>query len=70
MEATNRTVNGKRVYDAVVLDAPPTGRVIRFLDVIKAMADLAKGGPIRNQSERMVWLLHSADTVVHVVTLL
>jgi len=44
--------------------------VIRFLDVIKAMADLAKGGPIRNQSERMVWLLHSADTVVHVVTLL
>jgi anion-transporting ArsA/GET3 family ATPase len=70
MEATNRTENGRHVYDAVVLDAPPTGRVVRFLDVTKAMAELAKAGPIRNQSERVVRLLHSADTVVHVVTLL
>ena len=70
MEATNRTEKGKHVYDAVVLDAPPTGRVVRFLDVTKAMADLAKVGPIRNQSDRVVRLLHSADTVVHIVTLL
>jgi anion-transporting ArsA/GET3 family ATPase len=70
MEATNRTENGRHVYDAVVLDAPPTGRVVRFLDVTRAMADLAKAGPIRNQSDRVVRLLHSADTVVHVVTLL
>ncbi|MDQ3887461.1 MAG: ATPase, partial [Actinomycetota bacterium] len=68
MEATNRIEKGKHVYDAVVLDAPPTGRVVRFLDVTKAVADLAKGGPIRNHSERVVRLLHSEDTVVHVVT--
>jgi anion-transporting ArsA/GET3 family ATPase len=61
---------GKRVYDEVVVDSPPTGRIGNFLDVTKAMADLAKGGPVRSQSEGVVRLLHSADTVVHLVTLL
>jgi len=62
--------SGKRAYDAVVVDAPPTGRIGNFLDVTKAMADLAKGGPVRSQSEGVVRLLHSDETVVHLVTLL
>lgn len=61
---------GVRAYDEVVVDSPPTGRIGNFLDVTKAMADLAKGGPVRSQSEGVVRLLHSADTVVHLVTLL
>ncbi|MDY6809205.1 MAG: ArsA-related P-loop ATPase [Actinomycetota bacterium] len=61
---------GLRVYDAVVVDAPPTGRIGNFLDVTQAMADLAKTGPIRNQSDGVVKLLHSEDTVIHLVTLL
>lgn len=65
---TDRT--GKRVYDAVVVDAPPTGRIGSFLDVTKAMADLAKGGPVHSQSEGVVRLLHSPETVVHLVALL
>lgn len=69
-EAATRAEKGKHTYDAVILDAPPTGRVVKFLDVTKAMADLAKVGPIHNQSEGVVRLLHSADTAVHVVTLL
>ncbi|MGH3788758.1 MAG: ArsA-related P-loop ATPase [Pseudonocardiaceae bacterium] len=69
-EAASRAANGIHTYDAVVLDAPPTGRVVRFLDVTRAMADLAKVGPIHNQSKAVVRLLHSADTAVHVVTLL
>jgi anion-transporting ArsA/GET3 family ATPase len=69
-EATTRASKGIHIYDAVVLDAPPTGRVVKFLDVTRAMADLAKAGPIHNQSEGVVRLLHSADTAVHVVTLL
>src|SRR5918911_2817456 len=32
-EAVTRTAEGRRVYDAVVLDAPPTGRITRFLNV-------------------------------------
>lgn len=62
--------SGKRAYDAVVVDAPPTGRIRSFLDVTKAMADLAKGGPVRSQSEGVVRLLHSDETVVHLVTVL
>ena len=69
-EATTRARDGIHNYDAVVLDAPPTGRVVRFLDVTRAMADLAKVGPIHSQSKGVVRLLHSADTAVHVVTLL
>jgi anion-transporting ArsA/GET3 family ATPase len=70
-ECVSRTDNrGRHVYDAVVVDAPPTGRLVKFLDVTRAMADLAKVGPIRGQSEGVVRLLHSADTVIHLVTLL
>lgn len=58
------------VYDAVVVDSPPTGRIARFLDVTKAVADLAKGGPVHSQSEGVVRLLHSDQTVIHLVTLL
>ena len=61
---------GRYVYDAVVLDAPPTGRVVRFLDVTQAMTNLAKSGPIHRQSQGVAQLLHSADTVVHLVTTL
>jgi anion-transporting ArsA/GET3 family ATPase len=58
------------VYDAIVVDAPPTGRIARFLDVTKAVSDLAKGGPVHSQSEGVVKLLHSDQTVIHLVTLL
>ncbi|WP_433870967.1 ArsA-related P-loop ATPase [Saccharopolyspora sp. CA-218241] len=70
-ECVGRTDDrGRHVYDAVVVDAPPTGRVVKFLDVTRAMADLAKSGPIRDHSDGVVRLVHSADTVVHLVTLL
>ena len=58
------------VYDAVVVDAPPTGRIARFLDVTKAVSDLAKGGPVFSQAEGVVKLLHSDQTAIHLVTLL
>jgi anion-transporting ArsA/GET3 family ATPase len=70
-ETVGRTdARGRHMYDAVVLDAPPTGRIVKFLDVTKAMADLAKVGPIKGQSDGVVRLLHSQDTAVHLVTLL
>ena len=62
--------DGRPVYDAVVVDAPPTGRVVSFLDVTRAMSDLARTGPIHSQSEGVVALVHSPRTVVHLVTLL
>jgi anion-transporting ArsA/GET3 family ATPase len=70
-ETVNRTGDhGRPAYDAVVLDAPPTGRVVRFLDVTKAMAELARSGPIHSQAQGVVKVLHSELTAVHVVTLL
>ncbi len=69
-EATTRTSGSRRTYDAVVLDAPPTGRIGRFLNVTAETARLAKVGPIKTQSEGVSALLRSPMTAVHVVTLL
>lgn len=69
-EATTRTSGQRRTYDAVVLDAPPTGRIGRFLNVTAETARLAKVGPIKTQSEGVSALLRSPMTAVHVVTLL
>ncbi|MFG1605863.1 ArsA family ATPase [Actinoplanes sp. NPDC049265] len=69
-ESTTRSRDGRRVYDAVVLDAPPTGRIGRFLNVTAEVAGLARVGPIKTQSEGVASLLRSPITSVHVVTLL
>jgi anion-transporting ArsA/GET3 family ATPase len=69
-ESATRSHDGRRAYDAVVLDAPPTGRIGRFLNVTAETAKLAKVGPIKNQSEGVASLLRSPITTVHVVTLL
>ncbi|HKC29110.1 MAG TPA: ArsA-related P-loop ATPase [Jatrophihabitans sp.] len=61
---------GTPVYDAVVLDGPPTGRIARFLDATREVAKLTKFGPISNQSEGVIKLLHGPRTAVHLVTLL
>jgi anion-transporting ArsA/GET3 family ATPase len=65
-----RTMGRPNSYDAVVLDAPPTGRIAQFLNVHEAVAGLAKMGPIRSQADSIMRVLRSATTVVHLVTLL
>ncbi|MDX6262961.1 MAG: hypothetical protein QOH84_4649 [Kribbellaceae bacterium] len=69
-EATRRKAHGRLAYDAVVLDAPPTGRVGRFLNVNHEVAGLAKVGPIRNQADAIMGMLRSDVTRIHLVTLL
>ena len=69
-EAVVRTRDGWPQYDAVVLDAPPTGRIRLFLDSTKEVVKLTKFGPIHRQSTGVIQLLHSAQTAVHIVTLL
>lgn len=65
-----RGVHHDQIYDAVVLDAPPTGRIGRFLAVNEEVAGLAKMGPVKNQAESITALLTSPQTAVHIVTLL
>ncbi|GAA2289018.1 ArsA-related P-loop ATPase [Streptomyces atrovirens] len=62
--------NGRFVYDYVVMDAPPTGRITRFLNVNDEVAGLAKIGPIHNQAQAVMRVLKSPETAVHLVTLL
>lgn len=69
-EVTSRRTDGRPAYDAVVMDAPPTGRIARFLNVNSEVAGLARMGPIRGQAEGVMRLLRSRATAVHLVTLL
>lgn len=61
---------GRYVYDHVVMDAPPTGRITRFLNVNDEVAGLARFGPIHNQAQAVMKVLKSPETAVHLVTLL
>ena len=69
-EAVTRRRDGRPVYDAVVVDAPPTGRITRFLNVTGEVAGLARSGPIKTQSDGVMAVLRSPQTAVHLVTLL
>lgn len=57
-------------YDAVILDAPPTGRIAKFLNVNTAVSGLAKVGPIRNHADLVMSVISSPRTAVHLVTVL
>jgi anion-transporting ArsA/GET3 family ATPase len=61
---------GGRVYDAVVMDAPPTGRISRFLNVSSEVSDLARVGPIRGHADTVQRVIRSPATAVHFVTVL
>ena len=65
-----RRADGDPAYDAVVLDAPPTGRVARFLNISEEVSGLARVGPIRTQADSVMAVLRSPQTAVHLVTLL
>lgn len=62
--------DGRFVYDSVIMDAPPTGRITRFLNVNHEVAGLARTGPIHNQAQAVMRVLKSPQTAVHMVTLL
>ncbi len=71
-EAVERNSRNKkaRQYDAVVLDAPPTGRIVQFLNVNGEFGELARVGTVKGQTERVMGLLRSPRTAVHLVTVL
>jgi anion-transporting ArsA/GET3 family ATPase len=72
-EATRRREGSRgsaHVYNAVVMDAPPTGRISRFLDVSTEVSGLAKVGPIRTHADTVARVIRSPQTAVHFVTTL
>jgi hypothetical protein len=72
-EAARRRVGGRggaHLYHAVVMDAPPTGRIGRFLNVSTEVSGLAKVGPVKTHSDTVARVIRSPQTVVHFVTTL
>jgi anion-transporting ArsA/GET3 family ATPase len=72
-EAARRRTGSKRsghLYHAIVMDAPPTGRISRFLNVSTEVAALAKVGPVKTHSDTVAKVIRSPQTVVHFVTTL
>ncbi|MGH3274469.1 MAG: ATPase, partial [Streptosporangiaceae bacterium] len=70
-EAVRRRESGRsrgRVYDTVVMDAPPTGRIGRFLNISSEISGLARVGPIRGHADTVQKVIRSPDTAVHFVT--
>lgn len=71
-EAARRNKRNKdaREYDAIVLDAPPTGRIAQFLNVNNELAGLAKVGPIKAQADTVTELIRSEQCAIHLTTVL
>jgi len=68
--ARRKRAGGGFLYDSVVLDAPPTGRVGRFLNVSAEVSGLAKVGPIRTHADTVANVIKSPQTAVHFVSTL
>ncbi|MGH3441622.1 MAG: ArsA family ATPase [Nitriliruptorales bacterium] len=65
-----RRDDGRPVYDLIVLDAPPTGRIVSFLQAPEAVTDIVRVGPIRRQASSITGMLRDpARTRTIVVTL-
>ncbi|MEJ5914078.1 ArsA-related P-loop ATPase [Pseudokineococcus sp. 1T1Z-3] len=60
----------QHTFDSVVLDAPPTGRIGRFLNVNSEVSGIARMGPVASQADSVMRVLRSPHTRVHLVTLL
>jgi anion-transporting ArsA/GET3 family ATPase len=69
-EAVTRKDGTRPWYDAVVVDAPPTGRIGRFLNITHEVGGIAKVGPIKSQSDSVMRVFTSRLTAVHLVTVL
>jgi anion-transporting ArsA/GET3 family ATPase len=68
--ARRKRAGGGFLYDSVVLDAPPTGRVGRFLNVTAEVSGLAKVGPVRSHADTVANVIKSPQTAVHFVSTL
>ena len=66
-----RDPDGRFHYDLIVLDAPPTGRIVNFLKAPDATTELVNIGPIRDQAQTVIDLLLDPErTHLQLVTLL
>ena len=66
-----RRDDGQFEYDLIVVDAPPTGRIVNFLAAPDATTELVNVGPVRQQAQTVIDMLtYSPRTAVLLTTLL
>ena len=61
--------DGGYAFDAVVVDAPPTGRIHKFLNVTEAVASVATVGKVNEHAQRIRDVIKDARTVTHLTAL-
>jgi Mrp family chromosome partitioning ATPase len=52
-----RRADGRRLFDTIIVDAPPTGRIVPFLQSPSAVTEIVRMGPIRRQSGQIEAML-------------
>lgn len=68
-QAARRGLKGQAgAVEAVVMDAPPTGRIETFLTAGEALSEVVAVGPIAQQADSIMTFLRANTTRVHLVT--
>ncbi len=52
-----RRPDGRRAYDLIVVDAPPTGRIVPFLQSPEGVTEIVRVGPIKRQAAQIADML-------------
>jgi anion-transporting ArsA/GET3 family ATPase len=69
IEARRRD-DGRRQYDLIVVDAPPTGRIVPFLEAPEGVTEIVRVGPIKRQAGQIREMLQNPARVQAVVVTL
>lgn len=69
IEARRRD-DGRRQYDLIVVDAPPTGRIVPFLEAPEGVTEIVRVGPIKRQAGQIREMLQNPARVQAVIVTL
>ncbi|MBS3941879.1 MAG: ArsA family ATPase [Actinobacteria bacterium] len=69
IEARKRD-DGRRQYDLIVVDAPPTGRIVPFLQAPEGVTEIVRVGPIKRQAGQIREMLTNPKRTTTIITTL